>query len=98
VAVPVTSDSASEAAPLVGLATIDAAVPAFDVANHVLTLSADPRSALRAVGRRYRVLRTEREVRVLLGPGRVRPLADALRELAPRWWQLDLPHGLLVVR
>jgi hypothetical protein len=74
-----TSDSASEAAPLVGLATIDAAVPAFDVANHVLTLSADPRSALRAVGRRYRVLRTEREVRVLLGPGRVRPLADALR-------------------
>ena len=23
---------------------------------------------------------------------------EALRELAPRWWQLDLPHGLLVVR
>ena len=59
---------------------------------------ADPRSALRAVGRRYRVLRTEREVRVLLAPGRVRPLAEALRELAPRWWQLDLPHGLLIVR
>jgi hypothetical protein len=91
-------DSASGATPIVGIETIDAAVPAFDVANHTLRLSADPRSALRAVGRRYSVLRTEREVRVLLAPGRVRPLADALRELAPRWWQLDLPHGLLVVR
>jgi hypothetical protein len=91
-------DSVSGATPLVGIETIDAAVPAFDVANHMLRLSADPRSALRAVGRRYPVLRTEREVRVLLAPGRVRPLADALRELAPRWWQLDLPHGLLVVR
>jgi len=84
--------------PLVGIETIDAAAPAFDVANHVLRLSADPRAALRAVGRRYPVLRTEREVRVLLAPGRVRPLAAALRELTPRWWQLDLPHGLLVVR
>ena len=91
-------DSASGATPIVGIETIDAAVPAFDVANHTLHLSADPRSALRAIGRRYSVLRTEREVRVLLAPGRVRPLADALRELAPRWWQLDLPHGLLVVR
>ena len=91
-------DSASGATPIVGIETIDASMPAFDVANHVLQLSADPRSALRAVGRRYPVLRTEREVRVLLAPGRVRPLPDALRELAPRWWQLDLPHGLLVVR
>lgn len=91
-------DSASGASPIVGIETIDAAVPAFDVANHVLRLSADPRSALRAVGRRYPVLRSERGVRVLLGPGRVRPLAEALRELTPRWWQLDLPHGLLVVR
>ena len=91
-------DSASGATPIVGIETIDAAVPAFDVANHALRLSADPKSALRAVGRRYRVLRTKHEVRVLLAPGRVRPLAEALRELAPRWWQLDLPHGLLVVR
>ena len=91
-------DSASGATPIVGLETIDAAVPAFDVANHVLHLSGDPRSALRAVGRRYPVLRTEREVRVLVAPGRVRPLAEALRELAPRWWQLDLRHGLLIVR
>jgi hypothetical protein len=91
-------DSASGGRTLVGIETIDAAVPAFDVADHILRLSADPRGALRAVGRRYPVLRSEREVRVLLAPGRVRPLADALRELAPRWWQLDLPHGLLVVR
>jgi hypothetical protein len=91
-------DSASGATPIVGLETIDAAVPAFDVANHALHLSGDPRSALRAVGRRYPVLRTEREVRVLVAPGRVRPLAEALRELAPRWWQLDLRHGLLIVR
>jgi hypothetical protein len=91
-------DSAFGANPLVGLETIDAAVPAFDVANHVVRLSADPRSPLRAVGRRYPVLRSEREVLVLLAPGRVRPLDEALRELTPRWWQLDLPHGVLVAR
>jgi hypothetical protein len=91
-------DSASGMNPRVGLETIDAAVPAFDAADHALRLHADPRSALHAVGRRYPVLRTEREVQVLLAPGRVLPLASALRELAPRWWQLDLPHGLLVVR
>jgi hypothetical protein len=55
-------------------------------------------SPLHAVGRRYPVLRTEREVRVLLAPGRVRSLDEALRELTPRWWQLDLPHGALVTR
>lgn len=91
-------DSASAANRQVGIETIDAAVPEFDVANHVLRLHADARSPLHAVGRRYSVLRTERDVRVLLAPGRVRPLDEALRELAPRWWQLDLPHGLLVVR
>ena len=91
-------DSAFGANPRVGLETIDAAVPAFDVANHVVRLSADPRSALRATGRRYPVLRSERDVLVLLAPGRVRPLDEALRELTPRWWQLDLPHGVLVAR
>jgi hypothetical protein len=91
-------DSASDANPRVGIETLDAAVPSFDVANHVLELHADPRGAMRAVGRRYRVLRSERDVRVLLAPGRVRSLADALHELAPRWWQLDLAHGMLVVR
>jgi hypothetical protein len=91
-------DSAFGPNPRVGLETIDAAVPAFDVANHVVRLSADPRSALRAVGRRYPVLRSERDVLVLLAPGRVRPLDEALRELTPRWWQLDLPHGVLIAR
>jgi hypothetical protein len=91
-------DSAFGPNPRVGLETIDAAVPAFDVANHVVRLSADPRSALRAVGRRYPVLRSERDVLVLLTPGRVRPLDEALRELTPRWWQLDLPHGVLIAR
>jgi hypothetical protein len=91
-------DSAFGANPRVGLETIDAAVPAFDVANHDVRLSADPRSSLHAVGRRYPVLRSERDVLVLLAPGRVRPLGEALRELAPRWWQLDLPHGVLVAR
>ena len=91
-------DSASGSNPRVGIETIDAAVPSFDVANHVLELHADPRAALHAVGRRYPVLRSERDVRVLLAPGRVRSLAEALHELTPRWWQLDLPHGVLVVR
>jgi hypothetical protein len=91
-------DSAFGANPLVGLETIEAAVPAFDAANHLVRLSADPRSSLHAVGRRYPVLRSERDVLVLLAPGRVRPLGEALRELAPRWWQLDLPHGVLVAR
>ena len=91
-------DSASGATPRVGIETIEALVPSFDAANHVLRLHADPRAPLAAVGRRYPVLRSERDVLVLLAPGRARPLVDALRELAPRWWQLDLPHGVLVVR
>jgi hypothetical protein len=91
-------DSSSGANPRLGIETIEGFVPAFDVADHLLRFHADPRAALGAVGRRYPVLRTEREVRVLLAPGRVRSLDVALRELTPRWWQLDLPHGLLVVR
>ena len=91
-------DSAFGPSPRIGIETIEALVPSFDAANHVLRLHADPRAPLRAVGRRYPVLRSGRDVRVLLAPGRVRPLADALRELTPRWWQLDLPHGLLIVR
>ena len=94
----VASDGALGANPRVGIESIDAAVPSFDVANHVLELHADSRGALHAVGRRYAVLRSERDVRVLLAPGRVRSLTEALRELTPRWWQLDLPHGVLVVR
>lgn len=91
-------DSTSGASPRLGIDAIETFVPALDVANESLRLHADPRAALGALGRRYPVLRTPDEVRVLLGPGRVRPLAAALRELTPRWWQLDLVHGLLVVR
>ena len=91
-------DSVAAPSPRLGLETIEALVPSFDAANHVLRLHADARAPLAAVGRRYAVLRTEREVLVRIAPGRVRPLTDALRELAPRWWQLDLPRGLLVVR
>lgn len=91
-------DSATGANPRVGIETLEALVPAYDVANRRMRLHADPRNALSAVGRRYPVLRTARDVQVLLTPGRVRSLPDALRELSPRWWQLDLVHGILVVR
>jgi hypothetical protein len=91
-------DSASSATPIVGLETIDALVPEVDVANGAMRLHADPRAAMAASGRRYPLLRTPRDVRVLLAPGRVRSLPAALREHAPRWWQLDLAHGVLIVR
>jgi hypothetical protein len=91
-------DSASGRSPQVGIEVLEGLVPTYDVANQMLRLHANPRSALGAIGRRFPVLRTPTEVRVLVAPGRVRSLPDALRELNPRWWQLDLPHGLLVVR
>jgi hypothetical protein len=91
-------DSASSATPIVGLETIDALVPEVDVANGAMRLHADPRAAMAASGRRYPLLRTPRDVRVLLAPGRVRSLPAALRELAPRGWPLDLAHGGLIVR
>jgi hypothetical protein len=91
-------DSASGGNPLVGIETIEALVPECDVVNGMMRLHADARAALGAPGRRYHVLRTTGDVQVLLAPGRVRSLPVALRELAPRWWQLDLPHGVLVVR
>ena len=91
-------DSAEGPNPRIGIETIEALVPSFDAANHLLRLHADARASLAAVGRRYPVLRSERGIRVLVAPGRVRSLADALRELTPRWWQLDLPRGVLVVR
>ena len=91
-------DSASGAKPLVGVETIDALLPEVDVANGTMRLHANPRAAVVAVGRRYRLLRTSTDVRVLVAPGRVASLPAALRELTPRWWQLDLPHGVLIVR
>jgi hypothetical protein len=91
-------DSAFGARPRVGIETLEGLLPAYDVASQRLRLHADPRAALSALGRRYPVLRTSGEVSVLVAQGRVRPLPEALRELSPRWWQLDLVHGLLVVR
>jgi hypothetical protein len=63
-----------------------------------MRLHSNPRAAAIVVGRRYHLLRSTRDVHVLVAPGRVRSLPVALRELAPRWWQLDLAHGVLVVR
>jgi hypothetical protein len=91
-------DSASGTRPIVGVEMIDALVPEVDVANGAMRLHANPRAAALVAGRRYRVLRSPSEVRVLLAPGRVSSLPAALRELTPRWWQLDLPHGVLIVR
>jgi hypothetical protein len=84
--------------PRIGIETIEMLLPAFDVLTHQVTFHADPRSALSAIGHRYPVLRTADDVRVLVAPGRVLSLAPALRELDARWWQLDLPHGFVVVR
>ncbi|MEO6525632.1 MAG: hypothetical protein ABIP93_03325 [Gemmatimonadaceae bacterium] len=91
-------DSVGGATPRVGIEVLEGLVPTFDVTNRVLRLHADPRSALSALGRRYPVLRSSRDVRVLISQGQVRSLPDALRELDAHWWQLDLLHGLLVVR
>lgn len=82
----------------IGIEVFEALLPSVDVRDGEVTLHANPRSALSATGRRYQVLRTPRAVRVLMGQRRVLPLAEALRELDPGWWQLDLPHGILVVR
>lgn len=91
-------DSASGARPIAGVETIDALLPEVDVVNGTMRLHDNPRAAGDVAGRRYHVLRSASDVRVLLAPGRVRSLPVALRELAPRWWQLDLPHGVLIVR
>lgn len=91
-------DSAGSDAPRLGIETLEAFVPSYDTVSRRLTLHADPKSAMRADGERYRVLRDTREVRVLMTSGRTLSLPAALAELAPRWWQLDLLHGWLVVR
>ena len=38
------------------------------------------------------------DIRVLMTTGRALSLPAALRELGAKWWQLDLPHGMLLVR
>jgi len=92
------ADSMASAAPQIGIETLEAFVPSYDTVSKRVVLHADPKSALRAEGERYRVLRDSREVRVLMTSGRTLSLPAALAELAPSWWQLDLLHGWLVVR
>jgi len=81
-----------------GIEIFEALIPSLDMRTGKLTLHANSRSALSATGQRYPVLRSQREVLVLVADRRALPLADAIRELSPSWWQLDLVHGLLVVR
>jgi len=91
-------DSLAERGSPMGFEIFEALVPSVNMRTNRLTLYANSRSALSTTGRRYQVLRSSREVLVLVGDRRVLPLVEALRELSPSWWQLDLPHGLLVVR
>ncbi len=92
------SDSLYTHTPRVGIELIEGLAPSLDVATMQLTLHANARSALASIGQRYPVLRDAKDVRVLMTTGRVLSLPAALEELAPRWWQLDLFHGVLVVR
>jgi hypothetical protein len=84
--------------PQMGIEMLEQQLPAMDVARNQLTLHADPKTALRTIGRRYNVLRDTSDILVLVGPDRVMSLAPALREIEAKWWQLDLLHGILVVR
>lgn len=92
------SDSLYTRSPRVGVELIEALMPSFDTTTMRVTLHADPRSALKATGQRFPLLRDARDIRVLMTYGRTLSLPAALRELAPRWWQLDLAHGVLVIR
>jgi hypothetical protein len=92
------SDSLYTRSPRVGIELIERLVPSLDTVSHRLTLHADSRSALKATGQHYALLRDARDVRVLMTSGRSLSLPAALRELSPRWWQLDLLHGWLIVR
>jgi hypothetical protein len=92
------SDSLYTRSPRIGVELIEQLIPSYDPTMRRLTLHADARSALKASGDRYPLLRDARDIRVLMTSGRSLSLAAALRELGPRWWQLDLVHGILVVR
>ena len=91
-------DSLSSRGSPIGIEVFEGLVPSVEVRERTVTLHANPRSALSATGRRYKVLRTSRGVWVLTGEMHAVRLAAALRELEPTWWQLDLLNGLLVVR
>jgi len=92
------SDSLYTKVPRVGVELLEGLIPAYDTVTHRLTLHADPKTAAGVAGRRYAVLRDQRDIRVLMTAGRTLSLAPALRELGARWWQLDLTHGVLIVR
>jgi hypothetical protein len=93
-----TAQMKKTATPQMGIEMLEQQLPAIDVARNQLTLHADSRTALRTIGRRYPVLRDTNDIMVLVGPDRVMSLAPALREIEAKWWQLDLLHGILVVR
>ncbi len=82
----------------IGIDVFEALAPSLQVRDGEMVLHANSRSALSASGRRYQLLRTPREIRVLVGDQRVLTLVEALSELRASWWQLDLVHGVLVVR
>ncbi len=92
------SDSLYTRSPRVGIELIEQLVPSLDTATMRLTLHADSRSVFKATGQRYPLLRDARDIRVLMTSGRALSLPAALRELQPKWWQVDLLHGWLVVR
>jgi hypothetical protein len=92
------SDSLYTKSPRVGIELIEAFVPSLDTTTMRLTLHADARTALKTTGQRYPLLRDARDIRVLMTSGRTLSLPAALRELAPARWQVDLVHGVLVVR
>ena len=92
------ADSLASSNPKIGIETLEEFVPSYDTVSKRVTLYADAKSALRSDGDRYRVLRDSREIRVLMTSGRALSLTSALAELQPKWWQLDLLHGWLVVR
>lgn len=92
------ADSLYTGSPRVGIELIEGLVPSYDTASRRVTLHADQWSAMKASGERYRVLRDSREVRVLMTSGRTLSLPAALAEMQPSWWQLDLVHGVLVIR
>jgi hypothetical protein len=92
------SDSLYTRSPRVGIELIEALVPSLDTATMRLTLHADARAVARSTGQRYPLLRDAKDIRVLMTAGRTLSLPAALRELAPKWWQVDLVHGVLVVR
>lgn len=91
-------DSAATQRHLIGIEVFESLVPSVDVRRNTVMLHANSRSALSATGGRFPVLRSVNGIMVLLGDERVMRLADALGELDATWWQLDLPHGFVVVR